>query len=86
MIPLYRIPGYGPVYRFTQRWLHNRGYCVLAVQPRIDDRWRWHCSWCGHRVTESAIDRQLRVTRDDAERLALLDEKARTAGLPVDRP
>ncbi len=53
-LPLYRLPGYGVVYRTMQRWLHAHGRCVLK-RSRIGDpdgNTFWACSWCGHSIKE----------------------------------
>ena len=47
-LPLYRIPGYGPVYRRVQAFLHRRGYCVLRRSRPVAVTWT--CSWCGNRA------------------------------------
>lgn len=49
-LPLYRLPGYGPVYRFVQARLHRHGYCVLRRSGPIAVS--WHCAWCGNRAAK----------------------------------
>ena len=53
-LPLYRLPGYGVVYRTVQGWLHRHRRCVLT-QSRIGDpdgNRIWACKWCGHCIRE----------------------------------
>lgn len=52
-LPLYLLPGYGPVYRRLQRWLHLRGVCVLRRRGPLP--MSWSCSWCGNRVSGRGV-------------------------------
>jgi hypothetical protein len=48
-IHAYQLPGYGPIYRWLNRSMHARGWCVARRHGPLEPGggYVWRCDWCG---------------------------------------